>query len=210
MNLVGLALANRRRLGKFGQLAITALAGLGGFKGAPLVLVSRYGDTDRMVRLLKQLAEEEPLSPTDFSLSVHNAVNGIVAIAWQNFEAMTAIAGGDQSLQSGFAEVYARLHEGAEVVILLVLDHDLPPPYEKFIEDPGNHDLALAMVFCREPERSQEANSGGLCLIHEPHNAEGSAPVVLRQLALFLENPTTKCWPNAAHSFPWRLVNGQA
>ena len=46
----------------------------------PLVYASRHGETTRNFALLSDTAEQQPLSPTQFSLSVHNAIIGLWSI----------------------------------------------------------------------------------------------------------------------------------
>src|SRR4051812_6705411 len=71
----------RRRLSPIGRAALSVIMPLADSQGAmPLVYVSRHGDLNRTLGLLQDLALGEPLSPTAFSLSVHNATAGLFSI----------------------------------------------------------------------------------------------------------------------------------
>ena len=83
--------ALRRRLNKFGRAA----AGMSADKvqGDPLIVfASRYGDAERSATILQEIAKGEDVSPMQFSLSVHNAVSGILSIGWKlkEFQASSA------------------------------------------------------------------------------------------------------------------------
>ena len=61
-----------------------------GLEDLPLVFISRHGETPRTLDILSDLASEQPLSPTQFSLSVHNAVIGLWSILRNETSEMTA------------------------------------------------------------------------------------------------------------------------
>ena len=123
----------RRRLTDLGKMAFNgfyaASAGLNG-KHVPWVIACRHGDTTRMNRLLTELARGETLSPTDFSLSVHNAIAAQFAIATGNKKMQTALSGGDQSFELGLLEAYALQKEVNETVGYIYYDYPLPMQYQ--------------------------------------------------------------------------------
>jgi Beta-ketoacyl synthase, N-terminal domain len=124
----------RRRAGVPGRLALEPLLACDAH-GVPVVFCSRHGEAIRSVELLKALAVEEPLSPTEFSLSVHNSVGGLYAIAGANNMPMTAIAGGGSSAVQGIIEACAQIDDGAEQVALVVYDAALPAPYSIYADE---------------------------------------------------------------------------
>jgi hypothetical protein len=101
----------------------------------PTVFCSRHGDMRRTFELLETLARDEPLSPTSFGLSVHNAVGGMLSIALASHAAMTAIAGGVATVPAGILEACSLLSRGAPEVLLVA--HDEPPPdaYQQFRDE---------------------------------------------------------------------------
>src|SRR5690606_31159104 len=71
----------RRRLSRLARMAFAVATPLTeGQPPMPLVYASRHGETPRTFAILSDLARQEALSPTQFSLSVHNAVIGLWSI----------------------------------------------------------------------------------------------------------------------------------
>jgi len=71
----------RRRAGRIGQRAIAAAYEVGAPSQARYIFCSRHGDFRRTAGLLHAVAAGEPLSPAEFSVSVHNALAGLLSIA---------------------------------------------------------------------------------------------------------------------------------
>jgi hypothetical protein len=70
------------------------------------------------------------VSPSDFTLSVHHALAGLLAIARRNRAGHTAVAAGPESFCCGFLEAVACLAETpAQPVLLVHYDEALPPPF---------------------------------------------------------------------------------
>jgi hypothetical protein len=61
---------------------------------ARLVFASRHGELGYAVQMLRSLAAGEPLSPTLFSLAVHNAASGLFSILRADRSESTALAAG--------------------------------------------------------------------------------------------------------------------
>lgn len=133
--LAGLDPMLRRRAGALGRLALEPLLGCDA-AGLPVVFCSRHGEAQRSVGLLRALALGEPLSPTEFSLSVHNAVGGLFSIAHGARQPVTAVAGGPASAAHGLIEACAQLDAATPEVALVVYDMPLPPPYDGFRDEP--------------------------------------------------------------------------
>jgi hypothetical protein len=127
--------ALRRHAGPIGRLACdVAYRALDGETNVPLVFCSRYGEAARSVELLTQLARGELLSPTAFSLSVHNAAAGLLSVARRDNANSIAIAAGEASAALGVIEACGLLAEGAPRVLLVVVDQVLPEVYRVFEE----------------------------------------------------------------------------
>ncbi|MGH7837650.1 MAG: beta-ketoacyl synthase chain length factor [Candidatus Binataceae bacterium] len=149
---VNLAPILRRRISKIGQLAFSACYSLPEQRTARFVFCSRHGELDRTLRILRSLAAGEPISPADFALSVHNALVGLLSIAWGNTAGHTAIAAGADSFAYGLVEAVAGLEMGAADSVMLVnFDDLLPPPYDE-VGDGVETCVALAMLL--EPARN--------------------------------------------------------
>jgi hypothetical protein len=110
------------------------------------VFASRHGEFDRTLGILQSLAQREPPSPADFSLSVHNALAGLLSIATRNPLGHCAIAAGPESFCYGLLEAATRLVEAPEEPIVLVFyDMPLPPPYAELLPAESEPTLALAL-----------------------------------------------------------------
>ncbi len=83
----------RRRLSPLARMAFHVAWPLAeGRPPLPLIFASRHGETPRTFAILGDLARGEPLSPTQFSLSVHNAIIGLWSIQRGDTSEMTALA----------------------------------------------------------------------------------------------------------------------
>jgi len=141
----------RRRISKVGQMAFRASYALSEQRTARFIFCSRHGEFDRTLRILRSLIAREPTSPTDFTLSVHNALAGLLSIAWGNTAGHTAIAAGADSFGYGLMEALACLKaESGAPVMLVYYDDLLPPPYDEITENVEN---CLAVALLLEPSR---------------------------------------------------------
>ena len=160
----------RRRVSPVGQKALQAAFGLHEIGAARFVLSSRHGEFGRTLTLLKALADGEPLSPADFSLSVHHALVGLLSIATKNRLGHTAVAAGRESFGYGLLEAAATAAENpGSGVVLMHFDEPLPPEYHG-IDGPHEPPLALALSL-KCPAR----NACGLRLAMDPA-ADGDTP----------------------------------
>ncbi|WP_028695683.1 beta-ketoacyl synthase chain length factor [Pseudomonas cremoricolorata] len=126
----------RRRLSHLARMAFAVGWPLAeGLQALPLVFVSRHGETPRTFSILCELAEGQPLSPTQFSLSVHNAVIGLWSIMRGETSEMTALAAAGDGFEQGLLEAAGLLHDGAAAVLLIVAEEQPPEAYRPRIDD---------------------------------------------------------------------------
>jgi hypothetical protein len=120
----------RRRASVTGKMALeTAYACLpeqAAPSDLPVIFASRHGECARSVELLQELAQHAPLSPTAFSLSVHNANGGLWSIARGDRSNNIAIAAGTSTVEHALIEACGLLADGARQVLLVMADS--PPP----------------------------------------------------------------------------------
>lgn len=102
----------------------------------PAVFASRHGDSHRAHDMLRELAAGEPLSPTAFGLSVHNAIGAMFSIDRRDPSNMQAIAGGRDTVENALIEACGLIAEGAPEVLLVCYDTPLPNPYLSFADEP--------------------------------------------------------------------------
>jgi hypothetical protein len=120
----------RRRASATGKMALEAAYGCLSEQHTsselPVIFASRHGECARSVELLQELAQHAPLSPTSFSLSVHNANGGLWSIARGDRSNNIAIAAGSSTVEHALIEACGLLADGAGQVLLVMADN--PPP----------------------------------------------------------------------------------
>ena len=116
----------RRRMDPLGRAALEATFQVQPEPAGPVVFASRWAELSRTEQLLGELAKQEPLSPTQFGLSVHNAVGALFSIARADRGNYLAVAAGKHSIEAGFVEALGLLAEGVPRV--MVVAYDGPPP----------------------------------------------------------------------------------
>jgi hypothetical protein len=136
----------RRRVSALGRQALSLAWGLPEAANARLILSSRHGEFDRTLSLLEAAADQSSLSPADFTMSVHNALIGLLSIAHGNRGGHIAIAAGHESFCFGLLEAIACLKEKPEEPIVLIhFDEALPGAFAKFNES-ESQPIALALA----------------------------------------------------------------
>jgi hypothetical protein len=141
--LAAMPAMSRRRLNPLGRAAAQVAYELADSApaadtvgGTPMVYASRYGDASRSLALLGDLARGEPISPTAFGLSVHNAIGAMVSIARSDRAHHSALAGGVSSAGMALIEAAALLADGEDSVVLVHYDAPLPGDYAAFADEP--------------------------------------------------------------------------
>ncbi len=136
----------RRRIERLGRAALqTAYEALDdASQPCPAVFASRYGDMRRSIELMRQLADEGAVSPTAFSVSVHNAFAALFSIARGDRSNYSAVAAGPETAEAALVEAIGLLAEGAPEVLVVVYDEPLPEPLEHFAA-PGEFIRAWAV-----------------------------------------------------------------
>lgn len=126
----------RRRVERSGRLACQ-VAYWCQASGAqvPMVFASRYGDATRSLAMLGDLVNQQPLSPTGFALSVHNAVSAIYAIARGDQGNAVVVAAGRATVTAALAEASALIADGAPQVLVVCYDAPLPQDYASFHDE---------------------------------------------------------------------------
>lgn len=128
----------RRRLSPLGKIALAAAWPVlpeSGF--LPSLFCSRHGELERTVAMLRALASNEALSPTHFSLSVHNAIGGVYSIARGDSSSITALAIGEEGLSQALLETRLILAEqGTPEALCVIYDAPLPDVYADFGREP--------------------------------------------------------------------------
>ena len=112
------------------------------------VFASRHGNINESIELLERLALQQPLSPTRFSHSVHNAQAGLFSIAAGNRRASSSIAAEADTFGCGYLEALTFLERAPESPVLLVMaDVPLSAAFAGLVDEPpASYGLGLLLA----------------------------------------------------------------
>jgi len=134
----------------------------------PVVFSSAHGEVNKSLEMLKDMQRDEDVSPTAFSLSVHNAISGLFSIAYSNHQEITVLAPGQDGIAAAFIEALGLLQEGHDDVLIILYDEPLSEfyPYLPFaLTAKTSGALALKISWtgdglplqlCRSPEHRND------------------------------------------------------
>ncbi|KPQ22661.1 beta-ketoacyl synthase chain length factor [Halomonas sp. HL-93] len=127
----------RRRLDEVGRATCGILSLLDSESACPLIHASRHGDASHTLQMLESITQGEPISPTRFSMSVHNAVLGVHSIANRHHLPLQALGACGNEFDALLCEANGYLVEGYPAVVIVFSEGPLPAPYQGYAEDPG-------------------------------------------------------------------------
>lgn len=122
-----LPLMTSRRLSPGARAGIEcSIAAAGSAAPDFVVTASRDAELPRCEKILTGLADGDPESPTDFTMSVHNAAEGTLLIAKRWKVPGTSVAAGPRTFFAGWIEAAAALASGKETVLLTFFENARP------------------------------------------------------------------------------------
>ncbi|MFA9440364.1 beta-ketoacyl synthase chain length factor [Uliginosibacterium sp. sgz301328] len=127
----------RRRVERLGRIALQAAYGVIDDTRHPLVFASRHGDVGRSTAMLRDLATTGGVSPTSFSLSVHNAIGALFSIVRGDTSRLSAVSAGVDTAEAALIEACGLLDEGAEKVVVVMYDEIPPPVHADYLDEPA-------------------------------------------------------------------------
>ncbi|XQU12519.1 beta-ketoacyl synthase chain length factor [Vreelandella titanicae] len=127
----------RRRLDDTGRATCDILRELDPEAGLPLVHASRHGGTADTLAMLENLQGGNPVSPTRFSMSVHNAILGVHSISQSHHRPLQALGACGDEFDALLYESFGYLMEGYPAVIAAFSESPLPSAYQGCTEHPG-------------------------------------------------------------------------
>lgn len=167
---------------------------------APAVFSSAHGELAKSLAMMEMLEAGEEISPTAFSLSVHNAIAGLFSMAWKNKLQCTVLAPGEEGMAPAFIEGLGLLREGAEQVLLVFYDESLPAFYPSSpYRLSSDTSCALALLMAR-------SGAGQALTLSSSSSTgnDGEQPVQLPAFIRFLAEPQTRltfCTPRRSWSW---------
>jgi hypothetical protein len=122
----------------------------------PFVFASRHGETPRTFALLSDVAAEQPLSPTQFGLSVHNAIAGQWSMLRGQRGESVAIAGEADTFEHAMVEAAGLLNDATPSVLVVIAEERPPAAYDTWIDDvPFSYAVALRVGRIVPGERTE-------------------------------------------------------
>lgn len=113
----------------------------------PVVFFSCHGESQYYLEILSGLATEGCVSPSRFSLCVHNAIGGLHSLHSESTQAYVSLAGGSEGFFSPFLEAAGLLLE-VPSVLLVWYEQPLPAIHQAYLTSYGQT-WALAMVLSK-------------------------------------------------------------
>ncbi|MFV0454001.1 MAG: beta-ketoacyl synthase chain length factor [Pseudomonas sp.] len=191
----------RRRLSRLARMAFAVAMPLTeGQPPMPLVYASRHGETPRTFAILSNLARQEALSPTQFSLSVHNAVIGLWSILQNDGSEMTALAAEGDGLEHAVMEAALLLAEGAPAVLLVIAEDQPPSVYQPWI---GDVSFPYAVALLLKPGCSWQLHLDAI----EDETAPSEWPHALELVRALLTDRS--CWQHQWKRRRWNWQRNQ-
>lgn len=114
------------------------------------VFSSRHGELERNNNILNALALGEDVSPTDFTMSVHNSAVANTVITAKRQIATSSVSAGFDTFVCGIIEAYSILETGARKVLVVDFDGNIPDSYQHFVpKDVKDIPYAVALVLTK-------------------------------------------------------------
>lgn len=136
--------AQRRRLSPMARGVLHCAGRLAPPGDLRVVFASRHGEAERTLALLRDLAAGVDVSPTLFSMSVHNAVPGLLSILRGNRAPSTAVAAGSETFGYGLLAAAAAWKADPESQVLYLFGEDrLPELWGPYAPQETPHAIAL-------------------------------------------------------------------
>ncbi len=119
------------------------------------VFASQHGELERSMKILGSMVESQEISPTDFSLSVHNTSLGLFSILTKNSLAATSIAAGGDTFGYGLMEACLQLKSTPEKQVLyLYFDQPLPEVIREY--DHSTHESICISLLLSSNQKASE------------------------------------------------------
>ena len=134
----------------------------------PTVFFTNHGESQYYFEMLQDMAAGEAVSPSRFSLCVHNAIAGLYSLQTGSVLPYVSLAGGTEGLFGAFIEASGLLLEVPQVLVVCY-EQPLPQVYQAYLTV-EKKTWALAMVLARPGTSgyclrlAREANTGSKSL----------------------------------------------
>lgn len=100
------------------------------------VFASRFGEHMLTTHILREIIQNEVVSPMRFAMSVHNSTSGLFSIGSGNKDVTTAIAGGRETMYYALIEGIAMTHrEPSRPVLVTMCEEPLDSIYHSYTDE---------------------------------------------------------------------------
>ena len=113
----------------------------------PSVFFSSHGESQYYFEMLDGIAAREDVSPSRFSLCVHNAIAGLSSLHSASFQPYVSLSGGTEGMFTAFLEVAGMLLEVPKILVVWY-EQPLPEAYRAYLAT-SEPTWAIAMVLSR-------------------------------------------------------------
>ncbi len=196
----------RRRLSALSKMALKVAHDCAAdCEAVRLVFASRHGELRRTTGMLEDIAANQPVSPTAFSLSVLNAMAGIYSIERGDRSSATAISAGPETLGYALLEAHAQYSADSATPVLVVYADE--PADERY--GPVDHEVpagALAILLDDCAQAQLDCSTGPVPHARPAASCETQSEALLRGLA----ERTTVTWQGLGRCWQWSLRTGGA
>lgn len=166
----------------------------------PVVFSSAHGELSKSLEMLKTIQANEELSPTAFSLSVHNAIAGLFSIAYGNSQDITVIAPGLEGIAPAFIDAIGLLHEGANEVLVIFYDE---PINDFYPIAPFNLNTPFPCVLSLRIALTGHGIPFHFCRLAESRNDGEHSVQLLAFIKFLLGGQQSLSLGNQGHSWTW-------
>ena len=168
---------------------------------SPIVFSSTHGELAKSFKMMEMIEAGEEISPTAFSLSVHNSIAGLFSMVYKNKTQCTVVAPGEEGISAAFIEALGLLDEGEQDVLIVLYDEPLvsfypSAPYQLTTDSSSAIALMLRKTGDGIPLRFSCENETG---------DDGEQPLHVPLLAQFLaENQKELIIHTPRHRWCWK------
>jgi len=191
-NLEKIPPMQRRRLSSAAKCAFSLLSGFE-MIDMPVIFSSYEGEINRCFELETTLAKAEPLSPTSFSLSVHNAISSLLSIEAKNHNEILAISS-FSPVEDALQAAFLRLNDGYERVLILAYHESISQSY--FDEKKPSFMLALVV---------SKAKDKRVLTLKRVEKEEEISENLLQSFIVNFDPNVAKTWQSSSHFSSWNF-----
>ena len=182
----------RRRLSSAAKCAFSLLSSFESID-MPVIFSSYEGEINRCFELETALAKAEPVSPTSFSLSVHNAISSLLSIEAKNHNEILAISS-FSPVEDALQAAFLRLNDGYEKVLILAYHESISQSY--FDEKKPSFMLALVV---------SKAKDKRVLTLKRVEKEEEISENLLQSFIVNFDPNLAKTWQSSSHFASWNF-----